>query len=524
MILSPILLSPRLHLSLLLVILPIVLHLWFYYDLPLATDEIFYWSMAIFPSLGYYNHAPLVAWLLIPLTWFGDVPAIQIRLMATLFTIATSLVLMLLLLKILAQVNKPKDKLSNLLSNQSLRHPTVYLFAWVLLISPISLIAGTVWTTDAPLFLFMSLCILTFYIAYKTPPNAGIYQSIKAWLPCGIFFGLAMLSKYSAIAWGGSACLYLLYSKQGRKHLLSPGPWIALVVSMAFLIPVILWNLDKGWVAFSFVFQHGFGGGPPNTLLLIGGMAFLLSPVVIYVVARSHWLQFRGIIFSRGVTKQANKSNTAANKSVDDAKGYDLTFLLFITYIPLAFFFVRSFSSETYLNWVGVSCLTLLVLFSIYASQSSIFGKKTILLHSTFQLMIIGTLIYFIAVSHPTIRSRIISYTGLTPHVEELQASYPQAYLYGDSYGVHAILCRLKNEALPYRYSFGYNNHFDYVDKQIPLGADILLFSFSRSGANRYTEFFDEIHPLEPIEIINDGMVQKKIYPFLATNNQLGIN
>lgn len=503
----------RWHLLLLLVILPLVSHLWFYYDLPLATDEIFYWSMAIFPSLGYYNHAPLVAWLLIPLTWIGDVPALQIRLMATIFTIATNLVLLLLLLNILStrKGNSPAtgSSIKHLLTPDLLSHPAVYIFAWVSLISPVNLIAGTIWTTDAPLFLFASLCFLTFYRAYKKAPSPSpsLLSSIRAWLPCGICFGLALLSKYTAVLWGGSAFLYLLYSKQGRQHLSTPGPWVAMLLSFAFLAPVIIWNMDKGWVSFLFIFQHGLAGGPPNTLLLIVGMLILLSPVLAYVVLRSHWLKLR---------QSATKSSAAQSD--------DLTWLLFITYMPLAFFFFRSFSSETFLNWVGLSCLTLMLLFSLYASNFSIFTKKVIYWHSACQLLIIGAVVYLVAVNHPSIRTRITSYEGLTPHIEKLEQSHPQAYLYGDSYGMHAILCRLKNEPLPYRYSFGYNNHFDYIDEQLPLGADILLFSFSSSGYKRYAEFFDEIQPLEAIEIINKGVVNRKVYPFLATNNRLGLD
>lgn len=524
--------NTRLHIVFLLIILPLLLRLWFYYDLPLATDEIFYWSMAIFPSIGYYNHAPLVAWLLIPLTWFGDVPDIQIRLMATVFNLATNLVLMMLLLKILS--NKTSDNpegVARLFSYEALGHPTVYIFAWVLLISPISLIAGTIWTTDSPLFLFMSLCLLTVYNAYTAPANGSIAQSIRTWLPCGIWFGLAMLSKYSAIVWGGTAFLYLLYSKQGREHLTRPGPWLAFALSLMFLTPAILWNIDKGWASFLFVFQHGFGSSQPNTLLLLGSLILLLSPVFTLIIVRSHWLELKN---SKGIKlctsliqKLLVKQTPAKPVSITDEKFAkravpDLTFLLFITYIPLSFFVWRSFFSETYLNWVGFSCLTLMLLFSIYFQRLSAFKKLTISLHSISQLLIIGVLVYFIAISHPVIRTRIISYEDLGPKVLELQETYPQAYLYGDSYGMHAILCRVKNEPLPYRYSFGYNNHFDYVDNEIPLGADILLFSFSRSGANRYTDFFDEIQPLEAIEIVNDGVVHKKVYPFLGINNKLG--
>lgn len=451
--------------------------------------------MGRIPSLAYYNHAPLLAWLLIPLHWIGEASTMGIRNLASIFNILTNITLIVLLIKIIhKEQNKNSDKKNtNLFADEILSHPSVVLFAWVLLISPIILIAGTIWTSDTPLFLFLSLCLLAFYTAYSSEELSGL--NIAKWLPCGIFFGLAILSKYSAVVWGGSAFLFLLATKQGRTHLTTVGPWFAFFISLLFLTPVIVWNIQREWVSFSFVLKLGFGAGTPEPLFLLGGLLIVLGPALFFVIIRGY----------------------LANKKLSD----DFLFLHFVAFIPLLFFLSLGFITQIYLNWLGFSALIMLMLFSIYIYRFPKFARLNLYLHSIFQLAVVVTIFYIVYAPLPIVQGRVFEYQEIKPKLEELQAKYPNAYFYGTDYGMHAILNYVQEENLPYSYAFGFNNHFEYIDDTIPQGADIVLFSTKNSMA-RYSKFFDELITLEPVDASYRGKFPTRIYIYLGRNNTLG--
>lgn len=76
----------------------------------------------------------------------------------------------------------------------------------------------------------------------------------KWWLVAGTAFGVAALSKYHALLLVAGVALYVLTDPDERRQLRTPWPWIALVLVMAALIPVLRWNASHDWASFRF---HG---------------------------------------------------------------------------------------------------------------------------------------------------------------------------------------------------------------------------------------------------------------------------
>ena len=487
-----------LRLFILLVLLPFVVHIAFYYSLPLHPDEAYYWSMSQEPSLSYFHHGPLVAWLLIPLSWFGEISAIKIRLLATLFLVLSGLVLTRLLMLIIRDHIK-NDTNNDIKNNSLITHKSIILFAYTLLISPATLLIGTIWTHDSPLMLFLSLCMLSFYHAYNGKAKSS--SAFKHWIICGIWFGLALLSKYSAVLWGGSAFLLLLTTVNGRRHLVTPAPWIAMVISFIFCLPMIIWNAMNEWVGFIFHLSHLAGniGGvrdyKSNPHLFIGGLIIVVGPAVTFTLIRMGLLT---------ISKKI-RANT--------------NLIVFIAYIPLLFLFVVSFFNDVYLNWIAFTGLLMLMLFSIYNYQLTKFATSLRYIHYVSQILVTGLLFYFVYFDNPSFSKRFFSYEQLGYEVNELQKEYPDAYLFGTTYQVHAILCFSEKELLPYKYVFGINNHYEYIDKQIPMGEDVLLFSF-RPDETRFSKYFDNLQQLEPIVLTHKGKSRTIIYPSIGTNNK----
>ncbi len=162
------------------------------------------------------------------------------------------------------------------LSNFSLRLPSILLFAgttWLLFQSTrkmfnaragmyavILLNVSFVFTVpvaawfqpDAPLMFFWMLtlyCLLQIFMTDELSEPAKIY---KWWLLAGVSLGLTMLSKYHAIFMVLGVGCYVFANRDQRKWLLHPGPYLALIVSLLFLFPVLYWNAEHNWISFTF--------------------------------------------------------------------------------------------------------------------------------------------------------------------------------------------------------------------------------------------------------------------------------
>ncbi len=126
--------------------------------------------------------------------------------------------------------------------------------------------------------------------------DADAKPSTPLWLELGIWFGLAGLSKYSAVLVALGALGFLASNAQGRAKLLSPGPALGALLALAMIAPVIVWNAGHEWASFAF---QGARGAPSaklhvdRVLAMLAGEAAYLTPwfgfaLVAGATARSH--------------------------------------------------------------------------------------------------------------------------------------------------------------------------------------------------------------------------------------------
>src|SRR5258707_12641948 len=72
------------------------------------------------------------------------------------------------------------------------------------------------------------------------------------WLAAGVFAGLAMLSKFTAIMLLPAVAAFALVPDWRRRWLLSPWPWLAALVAVVVFLPVLIWNSEHDWASFRF--------------------------------------------------------------------------------------------------------------------------------------------------------------------------------------------------------------------------------------------------------------------------------
>ena len=199
-------------------------------SIPLHSDEAYYWLWSTHLELSYYDHAPMVAYF-IKLTTFLSNNEIAVRFSSIIVTIILSFLLWKLVIK--------------LFNNETIASASIV----ILHSMPILYTASIIITPDTPVFLFLSLA--TYYV-WKLIDT----KNCNYWYLIGLFFGLSMLSKYTACLFVMSLFIYMILDKKMywfKNYQL----YIGLIISILCFSPVIYWNWQHDWVSFSYQIGHG---------------------------------------------------------------------------------------------------------------------------------------------------------------------------------------------------------------------------------------------------------------------------
>lgn len=223
--------------------------------LPLHGDEAYYWMWSHNLQSGYYDHAPMIAYM-IALTNFVSESEWGVRLVNVFSMSITAY----LIFKLTQKVADAKAALSALLIFMSL----------------ILVHAGYIITTpDSPLLLFWTL---TLYFAFKAFFEE---ERLLDFFFMGLFMGLAMVSKYSALLLGVALLIFVLLKR--RSLFFKPHPYIAIVTAFFVITPMLYWNYQHEWISFLFQLAHGssqtFSIDLHAFLEFFGGQFLLFSPV-----------------------------------------------------------------------------------------------------------------------------------------------------------------------------------------------------------------------------------------------------
>ncbi|MDH5638226.1 MAG: glycosyltransferase family 39 protein [Nitrospinota bacterium] len=210
----------------------------------LSLDEGYYWLWGQHPSLSYYDHPPMVAWIITATGFLGESER-MVRAGAVLCGAVSSYYLYLT-------------------AKEVFNDGPAALWAVILLnLTPMFALGAVVMTPDSPLFMFWAMT--TYYGARLVNTQRPHY-----WYAVGFFFGLAMLSKYTAALFAPALLVFLIFSQENRAWLFRKEPYLAFGLSMIIFSPVILWNYQRDWISFKFQLSHGLAGENPGFLLTMG--------------------------------------------------------------------------------------------------------------------------------------------------------------------------------------------------------------------------------------------------------------
>jgi hypothetical protein len=402
--------------------------LWLSAVLPLTGDEAYFLTWGIYPGLGYYDHPPMIGWLLYLMHRVSGAPWL-LRLPVTLLPFALAAGVYF----VLRRADETRAALA------ALAFMLLPANVWAVLI-----------TTDTPLILFSFASVFAFW--------RGLVRNAPAWQAlAGAFLGLAFLSKYFAVVLGLAYVVYTVFSPRGQRD------WraLALVVicSLPFAAVNLWWNYEHCWanLMFNAYNRHqGAGWSWKTPLLYAVSVLYLLSPVALWQLARD-----RGAVLA--------------------ALGDPATrFFAVIFAFPFGFFAVLSLVKQIGLHWMLGFVPFFFVLAGWMLSRDQL--RRSVVYLGAFSALHVAAIAIAAALPLETWKNTRV-YDGIVYHVRiddvlrELKPYEGQFELAADGYSPAATASYYSGK---YFFVFGqgssYARHDDILTDFRPLdGKDILI-------------------------------------------------
>ena len=226
--------TPELRQLTLLVLAIVILScLWVGARSELLPEETYYWMYSQHRALSYFDHPPMIAWLIEWGTWLFGNNELGVRSGTILLTLGNCWLMY---------------ALGARWFNARIGWWSVLLF----LTLPVYVGTGLFTLPDGPLIFFWLLTLYAITKAVQADSDNGGHTTTLYWLLAGAAFGGALLSKYYAVLLAPSLLLFLVLSPQHRFWLRRPQPWLALLIAMVLFSPVIIWNAEYDWASFLF--------------------------------------------------------------------------------------------------------------------------------------------------------------------------------------------------------------------------------------------------------------------------------
>jgi undecaprenyl-diphosphatase len=294
---------------------------------PLLPDETYYWEWSRHLAFGYFDHPPLVAWLIGLGTTLLGVNPLGVRIMMIVSGVVASVAIALIARRV-ANAHTAAES------------------AIVISVMPLAAAGLVLATNDAPLLALTALAL--FFIIRALQSELRSAESLKAWAGAGVMLGLAFCSKYTSILLPVGVLVAFVTHRRLWPRFTEWGPYVACVVAAAVFLPVLMWNARHGWISFVYQIEHGLG----ETITLreawrhegdlVGGQAGLATPILFVMIA------------------------IAVAKSLRPRLGPEKWLLAVVTTVFFAFFVYSALRKRVEANWPAPAYIGGVVLFACY--------------------------------------------------------------------------------------------------------------------------------------------------------------
>jgi hypothetical protein len=241
----------------------------------LRTDEAYYWTWSKENVLSFLDHPPMIAWFIrFGTAIFGDTN-FGVRFAG----ILAMLVMQLLLADIVRRVTHD-----------------VRAMVLAVLMPEAALYYGLLMAKVSPDVAMIPFAVAMLWALVRLAESGNA----RWWLAAGLFGGLALLSKFTAVMLVPAVLAFMLVPDWRRRWLTSPAPWLAALIAIAVFSPVLLWNAEHDWASFRFqsvraIATHELSLRTVGEFLALqfGLVGFVLLPVVLSGVILTAWRGYR---------------------------------------------------------------------------------------------------------------------------------------------------------------------------------------------------------------------------------------
>jgi hypothetical protein len=241
----------------------------------LRTDEAYYWTWSRENVLSFLDHPPMIAWFIrFGTAIFGDT-----NFGARFAGLLAMLVTQLLLADIVRRVTH--DFRAVILA---------------VLMPEAAVYYGLLMAKVAPDVALIPFAVAMVWALVRLVES----DDARWWLAAGVFAGLALLSKLTAVMLLPAVLAFMLIPDWRRRWLASPYPWAAGGIALALFSPVLIWNAQHDWASFRFQSVRAVATHELS-LRTVGdffGLQFflvgpILLPVVLSAVSLTAWRAVR---------------------------------------------------------------------------------------------------------------------------------------------------------------------------------------------------------------------------------------
>ena len=241
----------------------------------LRTDEAYYWTWSKESALSFLDHPPMIAWFI----RFGTAVFGDTNLGVRFAGIVAMLLTQLLLADIVRRVTHD-----------------VRAVIIAVLMPEAALYYGLLMAKVSPDVALIPFAVAMVWALVRLHDS----DDPRWWLAAGVFAGLAMLSKFTAVMLLPAVLAFTLVPKWRGRWLTSPYPWAAALVAMVVFSPVLIWNYQHDWASFRFqlvrataTHELSFRTVGDYIGLQFGLVGFILLPVVLSGVVLTAWRGYR---------------------------------------------------------------------------------------------------------------------------------------------------------------------------------------------------------------------------------------
>lgn len=298
--------------------------------LELGNDEVYYYTYAVQPDWNHFDHPPMVGWMIrlstLNLYWLSDLSmrlgSIISAALATILIFETGTIIK----------NERAGFIAALLYNLS-----IYT----------SIIAGLFVLPDSPQLLFFTASI---YLMCKWVVKPNLFSLID-WILLGLCIGFATLSKVHGLyLWAGFGAFLVFHQSKTFKQ---PYLYIAVIISIGCLIPIVYWNIQNEFITYTFHSKRvAHTSLHVDTFLQQVLGEFLYQNPLVYIaliIALVNWRKIKLMVAQEEV----------------------VALLLWLSLPLIGTFWGLSLLNPTLPHWTGPGFIALFILAGVYWSEKS---------------------------------------------------------------------------------------------------------------------------------------------------------